>query len=682
MAREAEIKITVDSDQARRKLDQLDRSLKKTDTQSKKTSKSMLAMGKSMAKGALAIAAVVAVVVVFIKRQLDMADKLSKTADKIGISIEKLQELRFAAEQSGVAVTAFDVGLQRFGRRVGEVDAGVGVLKKEFDKLGISVRDQDGNLKPLEKTFGEYADAIMNTESQQEQLRLAFAAFDTEGAALVNLMRTGAIGVDEFGRKLHELGGVMSGDAARGAAELNDGINELTKKFVDAPINAGLEALINKLRDVGLLGPRTFEWIKTTGDVDAELEKINQQLAVTEATLTGEKSLWDSATQGIIDYVGVVNPLLNVLTESTEETEQRNARLLEEKGILEARRVLLEDQVKATQLLNQADRALLENLININPQQKAFDEGLRVLDDALKLNEIDATLYAQALLLLKENTGKAISETEKLAEKEALFADFFPIMTARLEGEEKIRRARELGILTAEQEIQKTAELETALAKMGDSAQTNQEKWEQSLAESADSALAFATAMQNGINDAAGGMADSFVEFARTGEMSFGDLAESILADFAKMIIQAQIFAAIQAGLSAAGFSLPVSPNAKGNAFAGGNVIPFAKGGVVDSPTLFPMANGAGLMGEAGPEAVIPLSRGAGGKLGVNASGMGGGGVTVNVINETSDEVDVKTSSDGMTIDILIAQSVNKGLNSGSFDKTLGNSFGLSRKGR
>jgi phage-related minor tail protein len=72
-------------------------------------------------------------------------------------------------------------------------------------------------------------------------------------------------------------------------------------------------------------------------------------------------------------------------------------------------------------------------------------------------------------------------------------------------------------------------------------------------------------------------------------------------------------------------------PSAKGNAFSGGNVIPFARGGVVSSPTLFPMASGMGLMGEAGPEAVVPLTRLANGKLGVATNGSGGG--NTNVIN-------------------------------------------------
>ena len=70
-------------------------------------------------------------------------------------------------------------------------------------------------------------------------------------------------------------------------------------------------------------------------------------------------------------------------------------------------------------------------------------------------------------------------------------------------------------------------------------------------------------------------------------------------------------------------------PSANGNVFSGGNVIPFARGGVVSSATMFPMAgNQTGVMGEAGPEAIMPLKRGSDGKLGVEVKG-GGGNVVV-----------------------------------------------------
>ena len=76
---------------------------------------------------------------------------------------------------------------------------------------------------------------------------------------------------------------------------------------------------------------------------------------------------------------------------------------------------------------------------------------------------------------------------------------------------------------------------------------------------------------------------------------------------------------------------------ADGAAFSQGRVMPFAKGGIVSSPTAFAMRGGQGLMGEAGPEAIMPLARGADGRLGVQAGG-GGRSVTV-VMNITTPDV-------------------------------------------
>ncbi len=77
-------------------------------------------------------------------------------------------------------------------------------------------------------------------------------------------------------------------------------------------------------------------------------------------------------------------------------------------------------------------------------------------------------------------------------------------------------------------------------------------------------------------------------------------------------------------------------PFQNGGAFSQGRVMPFAKGGIVSSPAMFPMRGGRGMMGEAGPEAIMPLSRGPDGKLGV----QGGGGRAVNVVmNITTPDV-------------------------------------------
>lgn len=68
-----------------------------------------------------------------------------------------------------------------------------------------------------------------------------------------------------------------------------------------------------------------------------------------------------------------------------------------------------------------------------------------------------------------------------------------------------------------------------------------------------------------------------------------------------------------------------------GGSFSGGRVSAFAQGGVVNGPTTFPMRGGVGLMGEAGPEAIMPLARGADGKLGVRGGGSNVVNVTMNI---------------------------------------------------
>ena len=78
-------------------------------------------------------------------------------------------------------------------------------------------------------------------------------------------------------------------------------------------------------------------------------------------------------------------------------------------------------------------------------------------------------------------------------------------------------------------------------------------------------------------------------------------------------------------------------PFEKGGSFTQGRVMPFAQGGVVSSPTSFPMRGGRGLMGEAGPEAIMPLARGADGRLGVQTAG-GGRPITV-VMNVSTPDV-------------------------------------------
>lgn len=110
-------------------------------------------------------------------------------------------------------------------------------------------------------------------------------------------------------------------------------------------------------------------------------------------------------------------------------------------------------------------------------------------------------------------------------------------------------------------------------------------------------------------------------EALTAGEFRFDRFAQSVLGSLTQIITSALLTKFIATPLLGL---FGATPSADGNAFSNGRVVPFARGGVVNRPTLFPMANGAGLMGEAGPEAVLPLKRTASGRLGVEASGGGG----------------------------------------------------------
>lgn len=165
-------------------------------------------------------------------------------------------------------------------------------------------------------------------------------------------------------------------------------------------------------------------------------------------------------------------------------------------------------------------------------------------------------------------------------------------------------------------------------------------------------------------------MEDAIVNFAMTGKLSFADFTKSILADMARIatrqassaLLSSLIGAATSyfapnassAGSTQAGYTntdlsgfTPGSIQAKGGAWSGG-VQMFADGGafsnsVVSKPTAFGMAGGqTGVMGEAGPEAIMPLTRTANGALGVRA--MGGGSAGGTQIN-----VQVTVASDGST---------------------------------
>lgn len=152
-----------------------------------------------------------------------------------------------------------------------------------------------------------------------------------------------------------------------------------------------------------------------------------------------------------------------------------------------------------------------------------------------------------------------------------------------------------------------------------------------------------------------GAMQDTMNEFFETGKLNAKDMVKSILSELIKLATSQAFKSIVNAfggdggknGLFGAIFS-GLTKNADGGAYAGGNLAAYS-GKVVSQPTFFSygvqaFAKGAGLMGEAGPEAIMPLKRGPDGKLGVAASGAGGGMVVTTNVYTGSGKTDTSVS--------------------------------------
>jgi len=211
--------------------------------------------------------------------------------------------------------------------------------------------------------------------------------------------------------------------------------------------------------------------------------------------------------------------------------------------------------------------------------------------------------------------------------------------------------------------------------------------------------------LSNTVYDAFNKLEDAIYEFTKTGKLSFKDFTDFVMEELTRIIIRAALLAPLSniagsflssfgaasgSGAGTAGATDLASGAAagtayNGKAFFGGNVIPFANGGIVDRPTYFGMSrNRTGLMGEAGAEAILPLRRDSEGRLGVSTEG-GGTNVIVNVINQSNGSVQQKesTNSNGdRVIDIIILDKIKTAIAEGKLDRAMGETYGLTRRGR
>jgi len=156
-------------------------------------------------------------------------DKIGKTASRLGIATDKLSGLQFAAEQSGVAVDTLNMALQRQTRRIAEAAQGTGEAVKAIDELGLSAEHLN-SLSPDEQ-MNEIADAMENVTNQSDKVRLSMKLWDSEGVALVNMLKGGSAALQAYHRDAVALGIAMDESMIRKVEAANDANNRLSKSF-------------------------------------------------------------------------------------------------------------------------------------------------------------------------------------------------------------------------------------------------------------------------------------------------------------------------------------------------------------------------------------------------------------------------------------------------------------------
>jgi len=619
--------------------------------------------------GALIGAATVGGLGALIDRSISAADAIGKTADKIGVGVEALQELRFAAKASGVEQQTLDMALQRFTRRAAEAAQGTGEAKDALAQMGIALRDQSGNLRRSEDLLADVADAFARIEGPAERVRLAFKLFDSEGVALVNLLRGGSGALEEMRERARDLGivldehlvrdaerarteldtlsQVISANLTRAALEAAPVIADLSSWLADVAGKAGiawerlfdapeekslrtlryeldlasstiekLEGRIQELRESPTLGFTTFIDTAQINAVQKKIDELSRARGQTQARIAflegppeqpGSRPTLPPApddTAGVKDRAerlqriqqDLESTLFGITHQGSDRIIAEHARRVAEIGALRAKdgsnaeavdRLIGQSAAVREAQLSQLRAKEVEAADKVRAANERVVEGLNAERAALSQTERER-FVAQALSRLSaEATAQQRREVEQLAG--ALFDEQQALQARQRlmdEGRSVIDRTR----AATEQHAAELAKLNgllqagaidqatyaRAVEDANDRALRSSQAWTDGatrflkdyIAESNDAATATERAFANAFS----GAEDSLVGFISTGKLEFQGLADSILADLARVTVRQTITAPIAGALQ--------------NAFAGGGLLGggfglFHEGGVV-----------------------------------------------------------------------------------------------------
>lgn len=598
-------------------------------------------------------------------------DEVGKAAQKVGVAAEALTALNFAASQSGVEFQTLQGGLRRLSIGLTELEDASSKSGAALKALGVTSADTS------DTAFIKVAERLSKMPDGFQKTAAAMAVFGKAGAEMIPLLNEGEEGLERFKKRAEELGLVMKSSTIAQLTLFNDSLDELSQA-IDGVKNRIAEGLAPALAGI--------------------VQTIAQTTKVSNAWVAVGKKIGEVFVQTAIDIEVVITDIqIMALAISTlanlepwENFKKGQAELLAQSASFESR---LRSNVQAADEMTGATDRLGESTDNLFGGGKAgalesWAEGLKKAAEEMALIPEKMNLLATAMATLKERGEessamfKTMSEAYKKLNEEMAKGDVGAMIEIEMQ---KIKNEATLtaekitylgnAIASAFEEgdtegAQILIEMLQKLQGETEKTQTDFEKLGEGIAD------AIATNANNAVN--------SFIDNIGDAQLSFAEFATSVVKDIAKMIVQLLIMKPLMQsirGLFPGGGGVADYAFADGASFSGGTSL---AQGVYTQPTLFKFAKGGtfghtGVMGEAGPEAIIPLKRSSSGELGVVGSP-----VNVNVYNNAGVEVETQSSqsADGTKqIDIYIERKIRDGITNGSFDRQFRGAYGLSRIG-
>lgn len=273
-------------------LDNFSSAMQNAQRKLKKFEKNMSNAGKSLTKNlSVPIAGIAAATLTLSNQSANFADNIDKMSIRTGLARDTLQEMQFIADQSGVEFQAFEQAVSRLTRSMADADYGLKRQKEAFEKLGISVRDSDGNMKKIDEVFPMVISKLSKMSNETERNALATEVFGKSAFKLVPLLANlGDKGIEELTKKAHELGIIMSDEGIAALVEYKDKMSQLKMQFqsIGRTISVSFADILTK-KVIPYIQEKTIpaikDWVDNLKGLDVQKVKSIAKIAALVAAI-------------------------------------------------------------------------------------------------------------------------------------------------------------------------------------------------------------------------------------------------------------------------------------------------------------------------------------------------------------------------------------------------------------